>query len=222
MKKITIILLFGVASIALASTKVATLPNDEPIKKDINSSVIVENARKEAISIQKEDTNVTQKPKKSITPFKKKEQKGTNSSKVQADTNITNAKGLVPIDFGDYPLPAMQVEFDGYITAILIDTQGKRSQFLPSTISPDTYFKKDKTIAILDQDTVMEQLPVGLHYILIVASQERLILSVTTKKKKNISALEDDTALIKILGDIRLGQYGKFVMKMVPIYKQKD
>ena len=141
------------------------------------------------------------------------------SKKVDDNKSKIEQKRLVPVVFGKYPVPNMQTDFDGYISAILIDSKGKRSQLLPSKLVPDTYVKKAEATSILDNDSIISQLPNGLHYMLIVISQERLILGITNKDKKYISALEDDTVLMDILESIRLGKYGKFAIKMVPIYK---
>lgn len=140
------------------------------------------------------------------------------------DINKTLAQGkaLIAPGLGDYPTTAMQVDFDGYVTVIRVDTRGKRSLLLPSESTPDTYVKKGTAIAMLDEGTIAVQLPRGLCYLMVVVSAERLVLGVATKEKKHISALEDDALLAKVLNDIRTGQYGQFAIKMLPIYKSKD
>ncbi len=168
-----------------------------------------------------QDSNSTVKD---INATSKQEPPSSKGKITVKDINVTKTvgKGLVPVSKVDFFSTNIEVDFDGYASVIAVDTHGKRSLLLPSQTTPDTYVEKNKEITFLNKEKIMKQLPSGLHYLLVVVSQERLVLGMVTKDKKEISALEDDASLIKVLEDIQLGQYGKFVMKMVPIYTKKD
>ncbi len=138
-----------------------------------------------------------------------------------ADANTTKAqsKDLHVVSKGSFPVTDMQADFDGYVSAILIETDGKRSLLLPSRSIPDSYVEKGKPIAILEEKSVKAEIPEGLHYLLIVVSEQRLVLGAATKEKGSFSALTDDAALIHVLDDIRSGHYGRFRIKMLPLYR---
>ena len=142
----------------------------------------------------------------------------------KTDSNLSRvqSKDLVPLAIGNYPITDMKVDFDGYVSAIMIDTKGKRSLLLPSKSNPDTYVEKGKPISMLDEGTIITKLTKGLHYVMIVVREERLVLGFTTKEQIYMDALKDDVQLAVVLEDIRSGKYGQFSMKMVPIYKRKD
>ncbi len=169
------------------------------------------------------DADTVKKPSKEkvLSSLKQADKNDTNGSALTKDINETQVqkKVLLPLVEGKYPTTAIEVDFDGHLTVILVDTQGKRSLLLPSKSTPDTYVEKNKPIAMLKEEAIGAQLSAGLNYVMIVASEQRLVLGATTKEEKFISALEDDKTMMQVLDDLRAGHYGNYMLKMLPIYK---
>jgi hypothetical protein len=190
---------------------------------EVNSSAVTKGtdaATAKTSVIKTNDDGVKKLSKEKVLTALSQKDKNVSSNKgSEKKSQAPQSKSLIPLVTGEYPTTAMQTAFAGPLAVILVDTQGKRTLLLPNRSTPDTYFEKQKPIAMLKEEAILRQIPDGLHYIMIVASEQRLVLGAVTKEKKDISALESDAIMMQVLDDLRAGHYGQFVFRMMPIYK---
>lgn len=138
------------------------------------------------------------------------------------ENNITKDIVVIsnqPIHFGEYPSMPKISEFDGYLSVIDIDTKANRNLILPSVKTPDTYIKKDTPLTLLKIENISQNLGSGLHYIMVILSEKRVIYAMQTKEKQDFDALKDDKYFDNILKGVQEGRYGKFVFRILPFYK---
>jgi len=147
--------------------------------------------------------------------------KSENNSTTK-ENNITKDIVVIqkPTHFGEYPSMPKISKFDAYLSVIDIDTKANRNLILPSVKTPDTYIKKDENFTLLNIENISQNFDKGLHYIMVILTQKRVIYAMQTKEYKNFDALKDDKYFDNILKGVQEGRYGKFVFRILPFYKK--
>ena len=146
----------------------------------------------------------------------------TEEQNISVATPIGETKDIIVsarVSYGEYPSTVLVSPFKGFYTVIDIDTTGVRTLLLPNEKVPDTYVEANTTIDVLKEENIKNNISIGLHYVMVVFSEKRFILSMSIKDKITFDAFKDDKHFNKVLEELQAGKFGKYIFKMLPVYK---
>lgn len=121
------------------------------------------------------------------------------------------------VKVGDFLNIAVTPNIDGYLQIVIIDPNAERSKVLPNYKHNGYIRANEKFYTNNDNFALKATNPKGLHFVVIIFSQQRVNLAVQQGINGGYNALNSDQDFIHILQSINSQNYGKSYIRVFPI-----